>query len=175
MSVLFGLVVSGPAPLTSQYIPLDQWQPEAGDRFIVDTEENVGYLVHESGNYTSMKVGSGKKQVVHYIGRTYNATTPEAYWVVKSSHIQGDRITFGPTGRFLRLYMNGTEHTAYGIHPTANINDILAGDDRYKSMGCVLVSEAVMDILMTTYALNGDRLEVVTRHGIDDLLLAQKP
>ena len=121
MSILFGLVVSGPAPLTSQLIPLDQWVPEAGDRLIVDTEQNVGYLVHESGNYTKMKVGSGKRQVVRYIGRVYNATTPEKYWVVKSTHIQGDRITFGKTGRFLRLYKDGDTHTAYGIHPTANI------------------------------------------------------
>lgn len=175
MSILFGLAVSGPAPLTSQFIPLEQWQPEAGDRFIVDTRENMGYLVHESGNYTVTRVGSGKRQVVRYIGRVYDATTPESYWEVKSSHIQGDRITFGETGRFLRLYMGGDTYTAYGIHPTANINDILASDDRFKSMGCVLVSEEVMDILMETYALNGNSLQVITRQGVLDLLAAQNP
>lgn len=178
MSVLFGLVVSGtPAqpPPPSPLIPLEQWQPRAGDRFIVDTRENVGYIVHESGEYTTMKVGSGKQQVVRYIGRVYDATTPERFWVVKSSHIQGDRITFGKTGRFLRLYADGDTYTSYGIHPTANIDEILASDDRYRSMGCVLVSEAVMDILMETYELNGERLDVVTRYGIDDVLAAQNP
>lgn len=175
MSILFGLIVSSPAPLDSPFIPLEQWQPEAGDRFIVDTRENVGYLVHENGHYTATKVGSGKQQIVRYIGRVYDATTPDNYWVVQSSHIQPDRITFGETGRFLRLYDDGVTYTAYGIHPTANIDEILAGENRYKSMGCVLVSEAMMDILMDTYALNGERLEVVTRHGIDDLLLAYTP
>ncbi len=170
MALLFGLALSGPAPLTNQFIPLDQWEAEAGDRFIADTQENTGYIVHESGNYTSMRIGSGKKQVVRYIGKVYNAATPSDYWVVKSTHIHGDRITFGKTGRFMRLYIDG-KSTAYGIHATDNIDDILAADDRYKSMGCILVSNAVLDILEETYALNGNTLEVVTTKGIDEALM----
>jgi len=170
MSLLFGLVMSGPAPMTTQYIPLEQWEAQAGDRFIADTQENTGYIVHESGNYTSMRIGSGQQKVVRYIGKVYNAATPAEQWVVKSAHIQGDRATFGKTGRFLRLYLDD-KTTAYGIHATGNIDEILASDDRYKSMGCILVSDAVLDILETTYALNGNKLEVVTTKGVDEALM----
>lgn len=170
MSILFGLVMTGPAPLTNQYIPLEQWEAQAGDRFIADTEENTGYIVHESGNYTSMRIGSGKRKVVRYIGKVYDATTPSAYWEVQSTNTYGDRITFGKTGRFMRLYADD-KSTSYGIHATANIDDILASDDRYKSMGCILVSDAVLDILEETYELNGNSLQVVTTMGIDDALM----
>lgn len=173
MSVLFGFVVStSPAPATATSIPLSDWEAMQGDRFIVDTRDNMGYLVHADGSFTQTKVGSGKRKIVNYIGRTYNATTPEAFWIVKAKNIQGDRITFGKTGRFLRLYKDGETRTAYGIHPTANIDEILASDDRYKSMGCVLVSEAMMDILEQTYILNGEQLQVVTVNGIAENLMA---
>jgi hypothetical protein len=167
MSVLFGIALTTSAPAQSPYIPLPEWQAEAGDRLIVDTQENMGYIVHESGQYTSMRVGSGKKKIVNYIGRTYDATTPDSYWIAKSSEVQGDKITFGPTGRFLRLYDEGADRTAYGIHATANIKDILASADRYKSYGCVLVDDSVMDILIETFELNGNMLEVVTTTGIE--------
>lgn len=174
MSLLFGVVLSSSSTLTYEHIPLDKWVPAKGDRFIVDTRENVGYIVHEGGSFTHMRVGSGKNEVVRYIGRTYMASTPASRWTVKSKHIQGDKITFGPSGRFLRLYKNGKDHTAYGIHATANIDELLAEDDRYKSYGCVLVDDEVMDILYKTYDLNGGSLEVVTMYGFDELLAATK-
>lgn len=173
MSVLFGFVVStSPTPAPATSVALVDWVPMQGDRFIVDTRDNEGYLVHADGSFSQIKVGSGQRRVVQYIGKTYNATTPEAFWIVKSKNIQSDRITFGKTGRFLRLYKDGETRTSYGIHPTANIDEILASDDRYRSMGCVLVSEEVMDILEKTYTLNGDMLEVVTVNGIAENLMA---
>lgn len=172
MSLLFGVVLSASAPLTYHHIPLDQWEASKGDRFIVDTRENIGYIVHEDGSFTHMRVGSGKNEMVRYIGLTYMASTPSGSWTVKSKHIQGDKITFGPSGRFLRLYKDGTDYTAYGIHATANIDELLGEDDRYKSFGCVLVDNEVMDILYKTYDLNGGSLEVVTIHGIESILAA---
>lgn len=174
MSVLFGLVVStssAPASLQSAHVELADWQVQKGDRFIVDTEANIGYIVHIDGTYTSTLVGSGKRQIVNYIGKTYNATTPSAKWVVKSKNLYADHITFGKSGRFLRLYQDGKISTSYGIHATANIDDMLTWDDRYKSMGCVLVSESVLDILEATYKLNGDSLDVVTTAGLDANML----
>lgn len=174
MSVLFGLVVStsgAPASMHSTYVELADWQAQKGDRFIVDTEANIGYIVHTDGSFTSTRVGSGKRQIVNYIGKTYNATTPSAKWVVKSKNLYADRITFGKSGRFLRLYQDGKTSTSYGIHATANIDDMLTWEDRYKSMGCVLVSESVLDILEATYKLNGDSLDVVTTAGLDTKML----
>jgi hypothetical protein len=173
MSLLFGLVVSVSAQQTSTFIPLTQWEALQGDRFIVDTQENVGYLVHENGDYTSFLVGSGRREWVYYIGRSYKATTPAWRWSVKSTSVKGDRRTFGKTGRFMRLYKNGDEHTSYGIHATSNIDEILAMENRYKSMGCILVDDAVLDILYKMYELNGESIDVVTTYGIDEKILSQ--
>lgn len=170
LSLLFGLTVAVSAPSDASSIPLSAWQAEQGDRFIADTRDNIGYLVHEDGRYTSVLIGSGRRHVVRYIGRTYNATTPSMLWEVRSMDIKGDRSTFGKSGRFLRLYENG-ERTAYGIHSTSNIAQILSFDDRYKSFGCILVDESVIDHLLAAYDLNGGTLAVATTYGIDVSLL----
>lgn len=172
VSILFGLVLSSATPAVSPYIPLSQWHAQAGDRFIADTQENVGYLVHEDGSYTSMVIGSGRRETVHYIGKTYDATTPPAQWEVQDINIQNNRAIFGKTGRFLRLFQQD-EYTNYGIHSVGNIDDILASDNRYMSMGCVLVNDAILDILIATYHLNGDSLDVVTTYGLNESLLTQ--
>ena len=83
-------------------VPRDTWKPEVGDRLIVDTNDNMGYLIHPDGVYLEFKVATGQRRVVRYIGRTYDATTPEESWVAKSLHIKADRITFGPNGHFPR-------------------------------------------------------------------------
>lgn len=154
-------------------LPLDEWASEAGDRFIADTEANTGYLVHADGRFTSFRIGSGRRQVVRYAGLRYNATTPERRWLARTFHTQSDRITFGPQGRFLRLYMNGETYTKYGIHTTSNIDWILAQDDRYKSFGCILVGEQVMDILIETWKLGGESLEIITVNGVKEVSVAQ--
>lgn len=167
LSLLFGFVAAtSPVGTTAQAIPLDQWIPQQSDRFIADTEANQGYIVHTDGSYTTFKIGSGQQKTVRYIGKTYNAATPADTWTVKSTTIQRDRGTFGKSGLFLRLYINDTYDTNYGIHSTGNIDDILADTDRYKSMGCILVSDEVLEILAQTYSLNDGRLEVATVKGI---------
>ena len=168
LSLLFGVAVSAQAPAASVPLPLTEWQVQANDRFIADTKQNMGYLVHEDGRYASFRIGSGQRRVVSYIGRTYNATTPVGYWKIKSLHRKGRSVTFG-NGRFLRMYKDGDAYTAYGIHATSNIDDILSWetDDRYVSYGCILVSEEVLNILEAAYILNGEMLEIVTVQGID--------
>lgn len=165
-SAVVGLVVAGSNPLAAHYVTLEDWEPKAGDRFVVDTQQNIGYLAHTDGTFTSVKVGSGKKSVVHYGGNTYFAATPSAQWNVKEINIQTDRLTFGKDGTFMRLYKNGKHETPYGIHSVANIDDLLQTDDRYYSMGCVLVDDAFLKVLLKTYELNDENLSVLTIDGL---------
>lgn len=176
LSVLFGLAVSSGATLTSQFVPLEEWTAQTGDRFIVDTQDNIGYIAREDGLYTSFPVGSGQRRVVHYIGKTYNATTPPARWSIGAMDKKtGDRATYGNTGRFLRLYHERWGRTSYGIHSTSNIDEILSSTSRFRSMGCILVSDRILDILETTYYLNGQTLDVVTTYGLNEQLLEIMP
>ncbi len=169
LSLLFGFVAAtSNVGATAQAIPLDQWIPQQSDRFIADTEANQGYIVHSNGSYTTFKIGSGQQKTVRYLKKTYNAATPEENWTVQSTTIQRDRGTFGKSGLFLRLYIDGSD-TNYGIHATGNIEEILADTDRYKSMGCILVSDTVLELLAQTYTLNDERLEVATVKGLPQM------
>ena len=159
---MLGMLLSVSAlPVQESYIPLSEWQPMRGDRFIVDTSNNVGYLVHTSGAHTSFKVVTGQQRFVYYIGRYYNAKTPDKRWSVETIHHKHPSITFGPTGRFLRLYDDG-ERTAYGIHGHRYADEMLLEEDRYRSMGCVIVNESILDLIETTYKKNGQSLSVET-------------
>ena len=149
-------------------IALSDWEPHTGDRFIVDTTENTGFLVRsDSSAYTTFPVITGQRRVVRYIGRTYDATTPNNHWVVKTRHIKGDHITFGPTGRFFRMYKDGDEYTSYGIHEHRSEERMFGESDRYQSMGCIIVKSAVLDIIEATYELNEQSLDVVTLPGVN--------
>jgi len=163
-------------------VPVQTWAPEVGDSFFVDTKANMGYLVHTDGVYTEFPVVTGKKAFVHYIGRGYRAETPSRNWVAKSLHFKGDRMTFGAAnpkeykdidGAFLRLYVDGVENSPYGIHPTRNSARMFAETDRYESMGCVIVSDAMMRVILQTWRLNGEQLTVVTRHGFESKEIAK--
>lgn len=158
------------APLTpalpSPPIPITEWHALPGDRLLVDTKENEGYLIHTNGRYTHFPVATGQHRTVCYIGRCYNATTPERTWQVRGRDIKGDRITFGPSGRFLRFF-RGDESSPYGIHEYAYEDRMFTGD-RYWSMGCVIVKKEVMDILDATFATNEGVIDVVTKYGITD-------
>lgn len=141
------------------------WELRDGDSLIIDTQHNIGYLRHRDGSYAEFRVATGQRRVVAYIGRVYNATTPVGSWVVTSRHTKGDRITFGPTGSFLRMYRDGQEYTSYGIHGHARSVDMLTQDVRFESMGCIIVSEEVMRVLEQTFEQNGRRLDVTTLYG----------
>lgn len=165
LSTLFGISLFAAA--TGGPVDLAAWTPAAGDRVIVDTLENVGYLVRENGDYTSFPVLTGQRRVVHYIGRTYNAATPNKHWTSKSIDIKGRSMTFGETGTFIRLYDENGKGTPYGIHSHLAFQTMLDSGDRYRSMGCVLVSEDVLKLIVQTFDRNGGSLEIVTTYGID--------
>ncbi|MBI3331931.1 hypothetical protein HYZ99_03145 [Candidatus Peregrinibacteria bacterium] len=169
-STVLGLLLGFSSPISLlNAVPETRWQPEAGDVLLIDTKENVGYLVHRDGVFTTFRLATGQRRVVSYIGRTYDATTPEKSWVAQSPvEFKGDRITFGAEGRFLRLWDDG-ERTPYGIHPHLYNERMLAKDDRFESMGCIIVSDAMMQVIEDTFALNGNHLEVVTSFGLEGL------
>jgi hypothetical protein len=145
-----------------------EWQPEAGDVFIVDTKENTGTLLHPDGIRTSFRVVTGQRNTVRYIGRVYDARTPARSWTALSKEMKGDRTTFGKDGVFLRLTNNNTdEETPYGIHTHRSADKMLAEDYRYRSMGCIIVSEEILSIIESTFALNGNMLPVLTTNGLN--------
>lgn len=156
--------------LPSEQAPtrIEEWQPVAGDSFVVDTEENIGFLVHVDGGYTSFPVVTGQHRVVRYIGRVYDAATPVRTWTALTQEVKGDRITFGKRGLFLRLFSSGDDRTPYGIHSHAYAEKMLRSVDRYRSMGCVIVSNAILDILISTFELNEKKLDVVTVYGFGE-------
>lgn len=148
--------------------PYAEWQTMPGDSLVVDTEGNVGYLLHEDGGYTSFPVATGQRRVVRYIGRTYNAKTPTRTWVSLSKEVKGDRTTFGKEGTFLRLYDDG-EQSPYGIHSHKSADKMVSSEpeERYRSMGCVIVTQNVLDNIVATFEMNGQRLNVVTTYGFE--------
>lgn len=172
----FFLSIASPHAAAPDVTSLDLWEPQIGDRIFFDTQENVGYLIHPDGTSALFPIVTGQRRVVQYIGLTYNATTPVGDWVAKSRHIKGDRITYGKTGRFLRLYKNGDEYTHYGIHTHAYENTFFAGgtQDRFRSMGCIIVTEQIYDLIEETYELNNERLTVATRYGIGNDMIAKQ-
>jgi len=151
-------------------IPLSAWEPEDGDNLVIDTEGNEGYLLHADGRYIRFPVITGQTRVVSYIGLVYDATTPAGTFAVRSRHVKGDRITYGPTGRFLRLY-DAKGFTHYGIHEHAAEDVMFARKDRFQSMGCVIVPREMMDILDETYSRNG-AIRVVTQYGVGNPVAA---
>ncbi len=159
--------VISPLPAAHQ-ISLQEWQPKVGDRFVVDTKANEGYLLHPDGEYVAFPVITGQRRTVRYIGLTYFAATPNWDWNANEKGIKGDRVTFGPQGRIIRLYKDG-EVTNYGIHEHAAEEVMFARESRYQSMGCIIVRHPIMDILEKTYDLNAETgFPVLTRAGVDD-------
>lgn len=135
---------------------------------MVDTRSNDGYLVHPDGEFIQFPVITGQRRYVRYIGLSYFAATPNWDWNANEKDIKGDRITFGPTGRIIRLYKDG-EVTNYGIHEHAAEDVMFARDERYQSMGCVIVRRVIMDIMEKTYDLNHEAgFTVMTRDGVTD-------
>ncbi len=143
------------------------WQMMIGDSIIIDTRANIGYFVHAYGGFTQFVVATGQKRVVRYIGRTYNAKTPDQSWAVLNKETKGDRTTFGKYGLFLRLY-DADGETPYGIHSHRSAGEMLASSMRFRSMGCIIVSQAVLDVIEAMYEANGRRIDVETVDGLGE-------
>ncbi len=152
-------------------ISLNTWQAEEGDRVIIDTLMNEGFLVHPDGRFVRFPVVTGQRRRVTYIGRSYYAATPNWEWVARNLDSKRDRITFGPSGRFLRLFKDEKENTAYGFHEHRDEEEMFAGDagERFRSMGCIIVQSNIMDLLVATWMRNGEELPVISKHGIESL------
>jgi hypothetical protein len=159
------------------------WTPERGDSIVVDTDNSTVYLVHADGEYLAIDGLTGQRRVVSYDGITYNATTPERTWEMRDLELKGRSVTFGE-GRFLRLswpghrdVRRGDESTAYGFHSHLSFERMIADKqeknswDRtgtgWRSMGCILVSEADLTLITQTWERNEGVLAVTTKRGVD--------
>lgn len=154
-------------PSEEKATPIEEWVPAEGDALIVDTEKNVGYLVHADRGFTSFPLVTGQRRYVRYIGRSYNATTPVRNWQATSVDIKWDRTTFGERGIFLRLSYKD-EETPYGIHSHKYVDVMMDRFERYGSMGCIIVTDEMLDIILDTYELNGEALAVRTVYGLGE-------
>ena len=179
-TTLLMLILSAPAaPYSINAVPdgvlvplgisAENWKIEESDRILVDTKNNEGYIFHEDGRYLNFPIVTGQRRWVYYIGQSYNASTPNWNWQMKSMHIKGDRLTFGPSGRFLRLYKDGVDRTAYGFHEYGQEDELFLGlDTRCRSMGCIVFRVPIMDLLVATFEQNWS-IEVESLYGIDSL------
>jgi hypothetical protein len=148
----------------------EQWKPRVGDVVVADITSNTIYLVHPDAHYYPSLMASGLQKDINYLGEKYYAQTPVAHWTVKQRMYQIDKTDFGQTGLFLRLYRDGVTKTAYGIHSHKNIAAWLKSPERYKSYGCIVVTESVLALIDQTYKMNGNSLEVYTTNGPDKLI-----
>jgi hypothetical protein len=48
---------------------------------------------------------------------------------------------------------------------------MLKEDDRYKSMGCILVSDDVLDVLLEILRKSKDGMRVMTTYGFDERIV----
>lgn len=160
--------VTPATPITSD---ASAWRAHAGDRIVIDTKETIGYIIHPDGMTLEFPVATGQRRGVCYIGRCYNATTPERVWQIREKNIKGDRITFGPSGRFLRLFYKDAS-TPYGFHEYGYEERMFDDSPRFKSMGCIIVRSGIMDILDQTFAVNEGAVDVVTAYGAEEELRA---
>lgn len=168
---LFGflLILALPSPARAEGLMSRNWVPAEGDVFIVDVSTNIGYLVHTEGEALPFPVATGRKSFVHYIGRYYRAETPIRTWTAEQRQIKGDRRTFGPTGRFIRLFRDG-ESSPYGIHSYYREEQWMSAEGRYYSMGCILVTEQMMDVIEKTFEANGRKMLVITTEDAHAIL-----
>lgn len=166
---LFVSVVQAMAQESSwQLVSNLEFVPSNGDYLIVGVNDGIGYLVNdESKTFTAFTVLSGQRRNVCYIGRCYFAATPEQEWLVKEENIQGDKITFSKSGEFLRLYAGGEERTSYGIHGHAYFDEMIKKDTYFQSMGCLIVADAVLDVIQGSFAANDKSLRVLTTDELD--------
>lgn len=173
--LLIGLLLLVPALSHAATVStLLEWRPEVGDHLFVDVDSNTAYLVHADARYLPFLVATGVRRRVQYLGLDYYAETPLADWVAEDSGtIQPDRVTFGPSGRFYRLYRmyaDGKKRTSYGLHSSRDIKKWLEQPNRYKSYGCIVMTEEMLDVIDATVKINGGHLSVTTTYGSQKFL-----
>lgn len=137
----------------------DKYEPREGDYFLVDIDDALGYLVNDGYmTYTVFPIMSGATRT----------PTPEEEWVVKEKNIQSNRIVFGETGEFLRMYKNdGDTRTGYGIHNYAYFEEEIEKGTKYLSLGCILVSADIHDLIEESYLANGENMKMITKYDVN--------
>lgn len=148
--------------LNSEHWDLSKYEvfeASEGDYFLVDIDDAVGYLVNNSSNtYASFPIMTGAKRT----------PTPEKEWVVKEKNIQPNRTIFGETGEFLRMYTDeGGTRTGYGIHNYAFFEEEIENGTKYLSLGCILVSASVHDLIEKSYLASGENMKMITTNDVD--------
>lgn len=147
---------------TWEQVDIKEFQASFGDYLMINLDDGVGYLANnDSMKYAQFPLLSGQRKYVYYIGRYYNAATPEQTWEIKSKDIKRDKITFSKTGEFLRLYKEG-DPTPYGIHSHKYFQNMLNKGDKFRSMGCILVADDILDIIEKSYLAGDKDLMVIT-------------
>lgn len=141
---------------------VETWEPAEGDFFEVNVENNMGRLYHRTGEALEFQVVTGQRRIMWYRGVKYFGGTPATHWVTKELNIKWDRVTYGKTGRFFRLYDQGTQYTAYGIHGFGREDSMFKVAGRYGSLGCIIVREQILNLIQKTFDLNGKSLSVRT-------------
>jgi len=168
---IFLAVITPGTAFAARMVSETDWEPRPGDSFYVNTNDNWGYLLHhDSSEVLAFPVATGIQGTINYLGMRYYAGTPDANWIAKTASTQSDRTTFGPTGLFLRLFKNGDQYTRYGIHGHAYSQNWLTLLSRYKSAGCIVTSEQILQIIKTTFDVNGGQLEVTTSKNQDKIM-----
>ncbi len=145
----------------------DFWLTQKGDYFAADVKNNRGYFIHPNGTSYEFPIITGQRRYVYYIGRYYFAGTPVRSWEIDLDvEIKDDKVTFGSTGRFFRLFDHG-KSSSYGIHGHRNFQAMLDSGDLYRSMGCIIVPEPILDIFQKVYDHNGGMIRVETFEGTE--------
>jgi hypothetical protein len=148
------------------------WEPKVGDIMVVNVKTNVGYIIQKDGNFLSYPVGTGVQKNVYYLGNYYYAGTPLRTWSAEEVKTQSDRVTFGADGTFIRLFWNG-KATKYGIHTHRDVDKWFKDDNRYRSMGCIILdgnkNEGMMKIILDTFHANNDKMTVITTDSNEEI------
>ncbi|MCX6735202.1 MAG: hypothetical protein NTZ25_04845 [Candidatus Peregrinibacteria bacterium] len=152
-----------------QRVEISDYISQEGDYLTVYIPTGTAYLANDTTKiYAQFPILSGQPRNVHYIGRYYFAATPEQEWEVKSMDTKKDRVTFGKTGRFFRLYEDGNS-TPYGIHGYKYAAKLIEGGKIYASMGCVIVPEEVLDIIDASFKADVKDMKVITTSDIQKI------
>lgn len=165
---------STPAVNMANYSPWERvditaYQSSPGDYLTVYIPTGTAYLANDTTKmYAQFPILSGQPRYVHYIGRYYFAATPEQEWEVKSMDTKKDRVTFGPTGRFFRLYEDG-DSTPYGIHGYKYSASMIKQGKIYASMGCVIVPDETLDIIDASFKANNQDFKVLTTSNVEKI------
>lgn len=152
-----------------QRVEVSEYQSSEGDYLTVYIPTGKGYLANDTTKiYAEFPILSGQPRNVHYIGRYYFAATPEQEWEVKSMDTKKDRVTFGKTGRFFRLYEDGNA-TPYGIHGYKYAASLIEKGKIYASMGCVIVPEEVLNVIDASFKADVKDMKVITTSDIQKI------